>query len=79
MGRSMNMATVAEGIETQQQAASMTALGCTYGQGFYFSHPLIPDDVVKAFAAQRIKNDAPVTGPRPRRAPARVSRPSPAA
>jgi EAL domain-containing protein (putative c-di-GMP-specific phosphodiesterase class I) len=79
MGRSMNMATVAEGIETQQQAASMTALGCTYGQGFYFSHPLTPDDVVNAFAAQRIKNETPVPGPRARRAPARVSRPSPAA
>ncbi len=79
MGRSMNMATVAEGIETQQQAASMTALGCTYGQGFYFSHPLSPDDVVAAFAADRIARDAAIPRPKRRRTPARVTRPSPAA
>ena len=75
----MNMATVAEGIETQQQAASMTALGCTYGQGFYFSYPLAPDDVVKAFAADRIAQGPAPRDPRQRRARARVSRPSPAA
>ena len=78
MGRSMNMATVAEGIETQQQAASMTALGCTYGQGYYFSYPLSPEDVVAAFAADRIAKEAPKKTPRQRRARARVTRPSPA-
>ena len=29
--------TVAEGIETREQAARMRALGCTYGQGFFFA------------------------------------------
>jgi len=53
MGRSMRMATVAEGIETAEQAASMRALGCTYGQGYYFSYPLSDTDVVAAFAADR--------------------------
>src|SRR4029078_3407679 len=43
MGRSMSMATVAEGIETAAQAASMRALGCTYGQGYFFSMPLSSD------------------------------------
>ena len=54
MGRSMNMATVAEGIETAEQAASMRALGCTYGQGFFFSIPLSDTDLVAAFAAERL-------------------------
>ncbi len=53
MGRSMNMATVAEGIETAEQAASMRALGCTYGQGYFFSFPLSDVDVVAAFAREQ--------------------------
>jgi sensor c-di-GMP phosphodiesterase-like protein len=48
----MSMATVAEGIETAAQAASMRALGCTYGQGFFFSMPLLSDDLVAAFARE---------------------------
>jgi len=78
MGRSMHMATVAEGIETREQAASMTALGCTYGQGYYFSVPLSAADVVAKFASQRASDDAAIARPRPRKSRARVSRPSPA-
>jgi diguanylate cyclase (GGDEF)-like protein len=84
MGRSMKMATVAEGIETAEQAASMRALGCTYGQGYFFSYPLSDTDVVAAFAADRLAAESPVpTGPtrkaglvKPR---VRVARSSPAA
>jgi diguanylate cyclase (GGDEF)-like protein len=59
MGRSMSMATVAEGIETAEQAASMRALGCTYGQGFFFSYPLSDAAVVTAFAADRLAAESP--------------------
>ncbi|MGA2600743.1 MAG: EAL domain-containing protein [Bryobacteraceae bacterium] len=31
---------VAEGIETEAQAAQLKALGCRYAQGFYFSRPM---------------------------------------
>ncbi len=77
MGRSMNMATVAEGIETAQQAASMRALGCTYGQGFHFSVPLSGADVVSAFAADRLAAEATLTASgaassNPRRGKSRV-------
>src|SRR4029077_183357 len=51
MGRSMRMAAGAGGIETREQAASMRALGCTYGQGYFFSYPLSDTEVVAAFAA----------------------------
>jgi EAL domain-containing protein (putative c-di-GMP-specific phosphodiesterase class I) len=40
MSRSLGIATVAEGIENAEQAARMTALGCTFGQGYHYARPL---------------------------------------
>jgi diguanylate cyclase (GGDEF)-like protein/PAS domain S-box-containing protein len=36
----LNMNVVAEGIETQQQLSHLKALGCEYGQGYFFSKPV---------------------------------------
>jgi EAL domain-containing protein (putative c-di-GMP-specific phosphodiesterase class I) len=40
VARTLGMTTVAEGIETEGQAALMLALECDRGQGFLFSRPL---------------------------------------
>ncbi|MGH8868862.1 MAG: putative bifunctional diguanylate cyclase/phosphodiesterase [Actinomycetes bacterium] len=40
LGRSLQLTTVAEGIETAQQHAALAAMGCELGQGFYFSRPV---------------------------------------
>jgi len=40
LGRALGMDIVAEGIETEFEAAMMTRFGCTELQGFYFSRPL---------------------------------------
>ena len=40
MGRSLDIETVAEGIETAEQAARMRDLGCSYGQGYFFAKPV---------------------------------------
>jgi EAL domain-containing protein (putative c-di-GMP-specific phosphodiesterase class I) len=40
LARDMNMYAVAEGIETEQQSAMLSALGCEYGQGYLFSRPV---------------------------------------
>jgi EAL domain-containing protein (putative c-di-GMP-specific phosphodiesterase class I) len=40
------LATVAEGIETAEQAAQMQAMGCERGQGYLFSRPLEADALV---------------------------------
>ena len=37
---SLHMGTVAEGIETVEQSDVVCALGCTKGQGYFFSRPL---------------------------------------
>ncbi len=48
MSESLKIVTVAEGIESADQAERMRRLGCTYGQGFFFSRPLPADDVERA-------------------------------
>jgi diguanylate cyclase (GGDEF)-like protein len=39
LSQSLDIQTVAEGIETVDHAERMRALGATYGQGFYFARP----------------------------------------
>ena len=40
LGESLGKAIVAEGIETAEQLAHLTKMGCSGGQGFYLSRPL---------------------------------------
>ena len=47
MARTLGMGTLAEGIETAEQAAMMRAIGCGKGQGYLFSKPLERDALVQ--------------------------------
>ena len=38
--RRSQLEVVAEGIETDEQWTRCSALGCDYGQGYYFARPL---------------------------------------
>jgi EAL domain-containing protein (putative c-di-GMP-specific phosphodiesterase class I) len=40
LARSLGVATVAEGIETEEQLEVLRLLGCTLGQGYLFSRPV---------------------------------------
>jgi diguanylate cyclase (GGDEF)-like protein/PAS domain S-box-containing protein len=40
LGHTFHLMTVAEGIETLDQATQLELIGCQYGQGFYFSRPV---------------------------------------
>jgi diguanylate cyclase (GGDEF)-like protein len=50
LGRSLDLATVAEGVETAAQAETLRALGCTHAQGYHLSPP-IPAEALEALLA----------------------------
>jgi EAL domain-containing protein (putative c-di-GMP-specific phosphodiesterase class I) len=40
LAQSLSLAVTAEGIETDEQREQLRAIGCTHGQGYYFSRPV---------------------------------------
>jgi diguanylate cyclase (GGDEF)-like protein/PAS domain S-box-containing protein len=46
----LRLETVAEGVETDEEARALHRMGCRFGQGFLFSHPLTPDDAGRMLA-----------------------------
>jgi EAL domain-containing protein (putative c-di-GMP-specific phosphodiesterase class I) len=49
LAASLSLRTVAEGIEHPAQAERLYALGCTRGQGYFYS-PALPADQLEAYA-----------------------------
>ena len=50
LARTLKLRTIAEGIETLPQLRFLRALGCDYGQGFFFSPPLNPHQTSQLLA-----------------------------
>lgn len=50
LGQSLRIGVVAEGIETEAQAARLMALGCRFGQGFLFSQAVSATQAVALLA-----------------------------
>jgi predicted signal transduction protein with EAL and GGDEF domain len=56
LGKRLGLRVVAEGVETAEQRAALTALGCTAAQGFHFFQPMAParaTEVLRSFAPAR--------------------------
>ncbi|WP_433296006.1 putative bifunctional diguanylate cyclase/phosphodiesterase [Actinoplanes sp. CA-030573] len=51
LGKSLGMATVAEGIEEFGQLAALREMGCHFAQGYYFSRPVPADEAGALFLA----------------------------
>jgi EAL domain-containing protein (putative c-di-GMP-specific phosphodiesterase class I) len=51
MARQLKLNTIAEGVETAEQADHLRRLGCDLGQGYYFSRPM-PASLCRALLEQ---------------------------
>jgi len=51
LAHSLNINTVAEGVETLAQSEKLTTLGCQFGQGYLFSYPLDEQSLTQLLAA----------------------------
>lgn len=72
IGRALGVPVVAEGVETDEQAARLTELGCPLAQGYLFSRPIQPADVPARLAGPHPAPGLP--GPRDAEAPAGSAR-----
>ncbi len=52
LARSLRLATVAEGVETEAQAAFLKAEGCDRFQGFFFGRPMAPAVLERRFGVE---------------------------
>ena len=48
LAANLNMATIGEGIENEADAQLLKAMGCIYGQGYYYYKPL-PGEEIERF------------------------------
>lgn len=53
MGAALDVAVVAEGVETREQARSLARMGCHLAQGYWWSRP-VPDEEFVAFVGGRV-------------------------
>ncbi|MGA2528874.1 MAG: EAL domain-containing protein [Acidimicrobiales bacterium] len=58
LGNTLHLQTVAEGIEQAHQVDDLRALGCQFGQGFYFAKAL-PVDQIDELLDRLSRNDPP--------------------
>ncbi|MBT9315535.1 bifunctional diguanylate cyclase/phosphodiesterase [Leptothoe spongobia] len=49
LSKQLGLTVVAEGIETARQLQQLQQLGCQFGQGYLFSHPLAATDIEATF------------------------------
>ena len=49
MAKSLNLTTVAEGVETEQHEAILKDLGCDLMQGYYYAKPLAADELFERY------------------------------
>jgi len=66
MAHRLNLGVVAEGVETEAQAAALRDAGCDQAQGFLYARPLEPDDAARFIVAHASQPDCR-TLPRARR------------
>jgi EAL domain-containing protein (putative c-di-GMP-specific phosphodiesterase class I) len=59
LARNLGMEVIAEGIETEEQYQQLKMLGCEYGQGYLFSHPVNNEGVLHLLAQDTHRDVGP--------------------
>jgi diguanylate cyclase (GGDEF)-like protein/PAS domain S-box-containing protein len=59
LGHTLELQTVAEGVEAVQQSEHLRDLGCHYGQGYYYSKPTKAGDIDQLLGRQETANADP--------------------
>lgn len=52
LGKKLNFELIAEGIETIEQKNILLKSGCRFGQGYLYSQPLLPDEMIALLTKQ---------------------------
>jgi EAL domain-containing protein (putative c-di-GMP-specific phosphodiesterase class I) len=60
LAKSLNLKTIAEGVETEQQLLFLAGLQCDEYQGYYFSKPLPADEFLRLLQVKRAANPGAV-------------------
>ncbi|MDR6641803.1 diguanylate cyclase (GGDEF)-like protein/PAS domain S-box-containing protein [Luteibacter sp. 1214] len=68
IARSLDLHTIAEGIETEAQHEFLLRAGCQEGQGFLYSRPLPPDEIERLLAPHKASGAKRLSLVPPRRA-----------
>jgi EAL domain-containing protein (putative c-di-GMP-specific phosphodiesterase class I) len=50
MAQNLHLTVIAEGVETEQQAAFLRRHGCEQAQGYYFGRPVAPEQIAPRLA-----------------------------
>ncbi len=65
LAQTMNLNTIAEGVETEEQLAFLKNLNCRFVQGFLFSKPLPAETLAKMLAERRQLEPSAAGSPKP--------------
>jgi EAL domain-containing protein (putative c-di-GMP-specific phosphodiesterase class I) len=55
LGRTLQLRTVAEGLENTEQVRLLQAMGCDRGQGFVFARPMPADAITQLFTENQVE------------------------
>ena len=54
MAHSLNLRTIAEGVETEEHAGQLRVFGCDEAQGYHFARPMPPEQIERLLRDQRV-------------------------